>query len=619
MNRQDIRNIAIIAHVDHGKTTLVDQLLRQSGLFRQGELVGDCILDSDPLERERGITILSKNCAIDYIDRHGKKFHINIVDTPGHADFSGEVERVLIMADGVLLLVDAFEGVMPQTRYVLSKALARGLKPVVVINKMDRPDARPKEVLNEVFDLLVDLGAEKHALDFPVVYTSARDGWASLDGENCPVGGGGDIHDVFDAIVEHVPVPEFDAEAPLQALITTLDYSDYVGRIGIGRVFAGQLRAKQDVVVIDRQGKQRTGQISQVFRFDGLGRKETEMIDVGDLFAVVGLGKIDIGDTLADPQEPIALEALEVDEPTLHMTFRINDGPFSKEEGEYVTNSQLRQRLNKELQTNVAMRLQDCGDQFVVSGRGLLHLGILLENMRREGYELTVGKPEVIYDYQQGKRLEPIERLVIDVPSESVGSVMQHLGDRRADMLNMEALGNRSKMEFSIPSRGLIGLRNRLLTATQGEVIMHHRFYEYGPFCGPMPARVNGTMIATETGRVTAYAIDQLADRGIIFVEAGQRVYEGQIVGEHCKEGDIPVNIVRQKKLTNIRSATKEATVTLKVVRAITLERALEYIADDELVELTPKSIRLRKRWLKETDRRRNARKAASTERNTER
>ena len=613
MSRQDIRNIAIIAHVDHGKTTLVDQLLRQSGLFRQGELIGDCILDSNPLERERGITILSKNCAIDYIDRHGKGFHINIVDTPGHADFSGEVERVLIMADGVLLLVDAFEGVMPQTRYVLSKALARGLEPVVVINKMDRPDARPKEVLNEVFDLLVDLGAEDHALDFPVVYASARDGWATLDADNRPVNGRGDIHDLFDAIIEHVPVPDLNSDAPLQALITTLDYSDYVGRIGIGRIFAGQLKTRQQVMVIDRHGGRTTGQISQLFRFDGLGRKETELVDVGDLFAVVGLGKIDIGDTLADPQNPIALEALEVDEPTLHMTFRINDGPFSKQEGEYVTNSQLRQRLNKELQTNVAMRMQDCGDQFVVSGRGLLHLGILLENMRREGYELTVGKPEVIYHYQQGKRLEPIERLVIDVPSESVGSVMQLLGDRRAEMLNMEVLGSRTRMEFTIPARGLIGLRNRLLTATQGEVIMHHRFYEYAPFCGPIPARVNGTMVATETGQVTAYAIEQLADRGIIFVEPGQRVYEGQIVGEHCKEGDIPVNIVRQKKLTNVRSATKEATVTLKVAHRIKLEWALEYIADDELVELTPQSIRLRKRWLKETDRRRNARKLDSS------
>ena len=612
MSRQDIRNVAIIAHVDHGKTTLVDKLLRQSGFFHKGELVGECILDSNPLERERGITILSKNCAIDYTDRLGKHFHINIVDTPGHADFSGEVERVLMMADGVLLLVDASEGVMPQTRYVLSKALSMGLKPVVVINKMDRPDIRPKEVLNEVFDLLVDLGAEDHALDFPVVYASGRDGWASLDVDNCPANGQGNIHDLFDAIIKHVPVPKLDAGAPLQALITTLDYSDYVGRIGIGRVFAGQLKAGRKIVVIDRHGNHTTQQISQLFRFEGLGRKEVDLIDVGDLFAVVGLDRFDIGDTLADLENPIALPTVSIDEPTLHMTFRINDGPFSKQEGQYVTNSQLRQRLNKELQTNVALRMEDCGEEFVVSGRGLLHLGILLENMRREGYELTVGKPEVIYRYKDGKKLEPIEFLVIDVPTDSVGVSMQLLGDRRAEMVSMETLGSRTRMEFTVPARGLIGLRNRLLNATQGEVVMHHRFYEYDSFRGLIAGRVNGAMVATETGHATAYAIDQLAGRGIIFVEPGEQVYEGQVVGEHCKEGDIPVNIVRQKRLTNVRSSTKEATVTLKVARQITLELALEYIDDDELVELTPKSVRLRKRWLKEADRRRNARKLAS-------
>ena len=611
MTRQDIRNVAIIAHVDHGKTTLVDQLLRQSGFFHRGELVGQCILDSNPLERERGITILSKNCAIDYIDRQGRQFHINIVDTPGHADFSGEVERVLKMADGVLLLVDAFEGVMPQTRYVLSKSLATGLKPVAVISKMDRPDARPKEVLSEIFDLLVDLGAEDQALDFPVVYVSARHGWAVLDADECPTNGQGDIHDLFDAIIKHVPVPQLDASAPLQALITTLDYSDYVGRIGIGRVFAGQLEAGQKIAVIDCHGNQTTQQISQLFRFEGLGRKEVDLIEVGDLYAVVGLDRVDIGDTLTDLQNPLALPAVSIDEPTLHMTFRINDGPFSKQEGQYVTNSQLRQRLNRELQTNVALRMEDRGDEFVVSGRGLLHLGILLENMRREGYELTVGKPEVIYHYKDGKQLEPIELLVIDVPTDSVGATMQLLGDRRSDMISMNTRGSRTKMEFTIPARGLIGLRNRLLTATQGEVIMHHRFHEYSSFQGPIAGRVKGAMVATETGQVTAYAVDKLAGRGIIFGEPGEKVYEGQVIGEHCKEGDIPVNIVRQKKLTNVRSATKEATVTLKVSHRITLEWALEYIADDELVELTPKSIRLRKRWLKETDRRRNARRPA--------
>jgi len=612
MTRQDIRNIAIIAHVDHGKTTLVDQLLRQSGCFRQGELAGECIMDSDPLERERGITILSKNCAIDYTDRHGKRFHINIVDTPGHADFSGEVERVLKMADGVLLVVDAFEGVMPQTRYVLSKALAAGLRPVVVVNKMDRPDARPNEVLNEVFDLLVDLGADDHALDFPVVYASARDGWTSLNPAYRPAPGQGDIHDLFDAIIEHVPVPKLDATGPLQVLITTLDYSDYVGRIGIGRVFSGRPRAGQEIVSIDRHGSRTNQRIGQLFRFDGLGRKEVDQVAVGDLCAVVGLDSVDIGDTLADPDNPIALPSVAVDEPTLHMNFRINDGPFAMQDGQYGTNRQLRQRLEKELQSNVALRVDDRGDEFVVSGRGLLHLGILLENMRREGYELTVGKPEVIFHEQDGKRLEPIELLSIDVPSGSLGAAMSLLGDRRAEMVSMDTMGTRTRIEFTIPTRGLIGLRNRLLTATQGEAIMHHRFSEYGPFRGDIPLRTNGVMIATETGQVTAYALEQLAGRGMMFVEPGRQVYEGQIVGEHCKEGDIPVNVVRQKKLTNMRSSTKEATVTLKAPRQITPELALEYIADDELVELTPKSVRLRKRWLKENDRRRNARKPAT-------
>ena len=612
MIRQDIRNIAIIAHVDHGKTTLVDQLLRQSGCFGQGELAGECIMDSNPLERERGITILSKNCAIDYTDRHGKRYHINIVDTPGHADFSGEVERVLKMADGVLLVVDAFEGVMPQTRYVLSKALATGLRPVVVVNKMDRPDARPNEVLNEVFDLLVDLGADDHALDFPVVYASARDGWTSLNPAYRPAPGQGDIHDLFDAIIEHVPVPTLDANGPLQVLITTLDYSDYVGRIGIGRVFAGQPRTGQEIVSIDRHGGRTTQRIGQLFRFDGLGRKEVDQVAVGDLCAVVGLDTVDIGDTLADPANPIPLPSVAVDEPTLHMTFRINDGPLAMQDGQYGTNRQLRQRLEKELQSNVALRVDDRGDEFVVSGRGLLHLGILLENMRREGYELTVGKPEVIFHEQDGKRLEPIELLSVDVPSGSLGAAMSLLGDRRAEMVSMDTMGTRTRLEFTIPTRGLIGLRNRLLTATQGEAIMHHRFSEYAPFRGDIPLRTNGVMIATETGQVTAYALEQLAGRGAMFVEPGRQVYEGQIVGEHCKEGDIPVNVVRQKKLTNMRSSTKEATVTLKAARQITPELALEYIAGDELVELTPKSVRLRKRWLKENDRRRSARRPAT-------
>jgi GTP-binding protein len=611
MTRQQIRNIAIIAHVDHGKTTLVDQLLRQSGQFRQDELVGDCILDSNPLERERGITIFAKNCAINYTDRHGRHFHINIVDTPGHADFSGEVERVLKMADGVLLLVDAFEGVMPQTRYVLAKALASGLRPIVVINKMDRPEARPHEVINEVFDLLVELGADDHTLDFPTVYASGRAGWATADSEAGP--GDGTIHAVFDAIIAHVPAPELDATAPLQALITTLDYSDYVGRIGIGRVFAGILRAKQTLAVIDRYGNCTTQRVSQLFRFDGLGRQEVEAIDVGDLFAVVGLEQVEIGDTLTDLQRPLALPTVPVDEPTLHMTFRANDSPFTGREGTYVTSRQLRERLQRELQSNVALRVEEQEDGFMVSGRGLLHLGILLENMRREGYELAVGKPEVIYRNDGSTRLEPMELLVIDVPTDSVGAVMQLVGERRGELEKMDARGNRTHMEFSIPARGLIGLRSRLLTATQGEAIMHHRFHTYAPFRGAIARRINGVMIATETGQVTAYALDQLTDRGVMFVEPGEAVYEGQVVGEHCKEGDIPVNVVRRKALTNVRSSTKEATVMLKAARRFTLEAALEYIEQDELVELTPQDIRLRKRWLQEADRRRLARRLATT------
>ena len=612
MTRQDIRNVAIVAHVDHGKTTLVDQLLRQSGQFHHGELTGDCILDSNPLERERGITIFAKNCAIDYAAADGRRYHINIVDTPGHADFSGEVERVLKMADGVLLLVDAFDGVMPQTRYVLAKALANGLKPIVVINKMDRPDARPVDVLHEVFDLLVDLGAPDHALDFPTVYASAREGWATLDLHHLPTAGTGDIHALFRAIIEHVPVPDLDGTAPLQALITTLDYSDYVGRIGIGRVFAGAIRAGQEAVVIDRHGRQRKARVGQLFRFDGLGRTEVARVDVGDLCAVVGLEQVDIGDTIADPEHPVALPTVPVDEPTMHMTFRINEGPFAGREGNPITTRQLRDRLHREIQSNVALAVEETDDGFVVSGRGILHLGILLENMRREGSELTVGKPKVIFREEGGRRLEPIERLTTDVPHARVGAVVQLLGDRRAEMTKMEARGSRTHIEFTVPARGLIGLRNRLLNATQGQAIMHHRFLEYAPYRGDIPGRTTGVLIASETGPVTAYALNQLADRGIMFVAPGEPCYGGQIVGEHGKGNDITVNVVRQKRMTNIRASTKEATVTLKAPRRLTLEAALEYIEDDELVELTPHSVRLRKRRLKESDRKRLRRRAAA-------
>jgi len=605
MTRQNIRNVAIIAHVDHGKTTLVDQLLHQSGQFGRGELDVDCVLDSNPLERERGITILAKNCAIDYTDRHGGRYHINIVDTPGHADFSGEVERVLKMADGVLLVVDAYEGVMPQTRYVLSKALEAGLMPIVVINKMDRPDARPEGVVDEVFDLLVDLGADDHALDFPIIYASARDGWATTQAAVHSEDGSLDVHDLFDAIIAHIPVPDFDPLAPLQVLITTLDHSDYVGRIGIGRVFAGTLWAGQQVTVIDVYGDETRQKVGKLFRFDGLGRVETDRIAAGDLCAVVGLDSIDIGNTIADIENPVALPVVLVDEPTLHMTFRINDGPFAGKDGKYVTSRQIRQRLNKELQSNVALKVAERGEEFIVSGRGLLHLGILLENMRREGFELTVGKPEVICHRDEGHRTEPIERLVIDVPSDCVGAVMQLLGDRRAEMETMETRGERTHMVFIVPARGLIGVRSRLLTATQGEVIMHHRFESYGPWRGDIAGRANGVLIAIEAGAVTAYALDQLSGRGIMFVQPGEQVYEGQIVGENNRDDDMPINVVRKKKLTNVRSANKDMMVILKAPRKLSLEPALEYIESDELVELTPTSIRIRKRHLRSADRRR--------------
>ncbi len=612
MNRQQIRNVAIIAHVDHGKTTLVDQLLRQSGQFRQGELKGECIMDSNPLERERGITILAKNCAIHYTDPNGEDFHINIVDTPGHADFGGEVERVLKMADGVLLLVDAAEGVMPQTRYVLSKALQNGLHPIVVVNKIDRPDARPQVIVNQTFDLLIDLGAEDHAEDFPVIYASGRHGWAVDSLDKVPADNTGDIHALFTAIRQHVPPPNFDGDAPLQVLITSIDYSDYVGRIGIGRVFAGTLKSGQQILTIDRHGERKLQKIAQLYQFDGLGRREVDRIEVGDICAVVGLEKIDIGDTLADPANPVALDTVHVDEPTLHMTFRINDGPFVGQDGKYVTSRHLRERLQKELQSNVALRVNglEGADEFDVAGRGLMHLGILLENMRREGFELCVGKPDVIYKRSaEGALLEPIELLVLDIPTDYMGPAMQLMGDRRAEMVKMETLGKRTLLEFTVPARGLIGLRSRMLTATKGEAIMHHRFHEYAPARGEIGGRANGVMIATDTGQITGYALDQLADRGTMFVTPGDQVYEGQIVGEHCKDNDITINAVKCKRLSNMRSSGKDFTVVLKPARKMSLEAALEYIESDELVEITPGLIRIRKRHLTENARKRLGRK----------
>jgi GTP-binding protein len=610
----ELRNVAIIAHVDHGKTTLVDQMLMQSGMFRVGELdklaggQHHLIMDSNPIERERGITILSKNCAVTYTRENGEKIRINIVDTPGHADFGGEVERVLRMADGCLLLVDAAEGPMPQTRFVLSKAIESGLKPVVVVNKCDRPDSRAQEVVNEVFDLLVELGAEDDALDFPIVYASGRAGWASRD-EKHPTD---NLRALFEAIVESVPPSKGDPAKSLQMLVTSIDYSEYVGRIGIGRVFEGTIRRNQPVALLDRHGGKRIVRASKLMAFQGLSRVEVEEVLAGDLCAVVGVEKIDIGDTLADAANPVPLPPVKVDEPTLTMVFRVNDSPFAGQEGQFVTSRQIRDRLLKECEHNVALRVEfGAGDEFQVSGRGLLHLGILLENMRREGFELSVGKPRVITREVHGEIHEPIEYLVVDAPSEHVGSVMELVGQRSGILETMEPRGeNQTHMEFEIPARGLIGLRSRLLTATQGEAIMHHAFERFAPITGEMMGRGQGVMIALDTGAATAFAIENLAERGVMFCSPMDKVYSGQVVGEHNRDNDLTVNITKTKPLTNMREANKEAFVRLKQPRLLNLEQALEYIEDDELVEVTPTAVRIRKKLLNENDRKKAGRAA---------
>jgi GTP-binding protein len=611
-----IRNVAIIAHVDHGKTTLVDQLLYQSGMFRNEELdklaggQHNLIMDSNPLERERGITILSKNCAIQYVDDEGCDYKINIIDTPGHADFGGEVERVLKMTDGVLLVVDAFEGPMPQTRFVLGKALQHGLKPILVINKADRVDARPDDAVNEVFDLFVDLHANDDALDFPVLFASAKEGWATANlGEP-----NDNLKPVYDAIIKHVPAPKANPNQPLQMLVTSLEYSDYVGRVAIGKVFAGQLTQAQAVTLIDREGRHTLQKVVQLYEFDRLGKQRAINVRAGDICAVAGLDPVDIGDTVACPDEPSALPIVAIDEPTMSMTFHINNGPFAGREGKYVTSLHLRDRLQKELQTNVALRVEPgpSADEYIVSGRGLMHLGILLENMRREGYEVCVGKPQVIIREKDGLRQEPIERLVIECPADCQNAVMSLIGNRRSEMLRMDSKSGVSDyvhMEFMIPARGLFGLNARLLTATQGRAVMHHTFERYEPMRGSIPERQAGVMVATETGTVTAYALDALYDRGAFFVRPGDEVYEGQVVGEHCKDTDIPVNPAKAKQLTNVRTSSKDDAARVRPPRLMSLEVCLEYIQQDELVEVCPKSIRLRKRLLKEGDRRRSVRR----------
>ena len=534
MYAENIRNVAIIAHVDHGKTTLVDQLLYQSGMFRRKSWTRwpasdhNLIMDSNPLERERGITILSKNCAIQYTDRDGREYKINIVDTPGHADFGGEVERVLKMTDGVLLVVDAFDGPMPQTRFVLSKALQHGLKPILVVNKVDRPDSRPEDVVNEVFDLFVELEANDDALDFPVIYASAKEGWATTDLSKPNK----NIKPVYEAIIHSIPAPKADPDKPLQMLVTSLEYSDYVGRVAVGKVFAGKLTQAQPVTVIDRQGNHTQQKVVQLYEFEGSPRNGPTEVQAGDICAVAGLDPVDIGDTIACPDEPSALPIVAIDEPTMSMTFQVNNGPFAGRDGKYVTSLQIRDRLDKELQTNVALRVEpgQSADEFIVSGRGLMHLGILLENMRREDYELCVGKPEVIIREKDGVQQEPIERLVIECPADCQNAVMSLIGTRRSELLKMDTKSGASDyvhMEFMIPSRGLFGLNARMLTATQGRAIMHHTFEQYEPLRGSIPDRQAGVMIQSETGSVTAYALDALYERGLFFVRPGDESLRG--------------------------------------------------------------------------------------------
>jgi GTP-binding protein len=604
MRRTDVRNIAIIAHVDHGKTTLVDCLLRQSGEFRASQLVGECILDSNDLERERGITILAKNIALHY---QGVK--INLIDTPGHADFGGEVERVLRMADGALVLVDAAEGPMPQTRYVLSKALECRLQPIVVINKIDRPDARPHEVLNESFELLMDLGGEHILSDFPHIFTTSRGGYATDD----PDAPGDSMRPLFDMMLEAIPGPEIDPAAPLQMLVTNLDWSDYVGRIAIGRIYSGTIRTGQQVALMQIGDESTLAKVAEVHVFDKLGRAQVEEATAGDIAALVGLDQVTIGDTVSDPQDRRALPRVSVDEPTIQMVFSINTSPLVGREGKYVTSQHLAQRLQKELERNVALRVEpmESMDSFQVFGRGVLHLSVLIETMRREGYEMSIGKPHVVLHNNRGVTEEPFESLVVEVPHDKLGPVMELVGARRGQLLEMTAHDNYTYVVFSIPARGLIGLRTRLLNATQGTAVIHHRFERFAPAEGDIPERPNGVLVSMVSGRVVAYGLDTLQERAEMFVAPGDEVYEGMIVGENSRSGDMAVNPTKEKKLTNIRASGSDKNILLKPPRIMSLEAALEYIEEDELVEVTPTQIRLRKRILKESDRRRLARRGA--------
>ena len=593
----NLRNIAIIAHVDHGKTTLVDALLKQTKVFRENQAVRECVLDSNDLERERGITIFSKNASITY-----KGVKINIIDTPGHADFGGEVERVLRMADGVLLLVDAVDGPMPQTRFVLRKAMEARLKSLIVINKMDRPDARPLRVLDEVFDLFVRLGATDEQLEFPVIYASGREGFARRE----PGDASSDCKPLLDAVLAHVPPPVVETDAPLQMQVASIDYSTYVGRIAIGRIFRGAIRERQEVAIVSADGSSHMGRVEGLQVFSGISRERVAAASAGEIVIVTGIPEIGISDTVADPETPQPLPAIKVDEPTLAMEFVVNNSPFAGREGIYFTGRHLEERLDRELLSNVALRMSEPREgAFQVSGRGLLHLGVVIENMRREGYEFAVGKPRVIFKEIDGRRCEPMEILIVDVASACQGKVLEIAGSRRGAVEKMEARGDRVYLEFRMPSRGLIGLRSRLMNATRGETVMHHVLAGYEPFAGEIPHRSNGVLISTAVGSATAFAMDALQSRGVFFIRPGARVYEGMIVGENSRSEDICVNVCRMKKLTNMRAASADRKAEISPPREMSLEECLEYLEDDELLEVTQKSLRLRKRVLGETARKR--------------
>jgi len=593
MRAENLRNLAIIAHVDHGKTSLVDVMLRQSGVFRANEQLTERVMDSNDLEKERGITILAKNTAINW-----QGIKINIVDTPGHADFGGEVERVLKMVDGVLLVVDAFEGPMPQTKFVLRKALELNLKPIVVINKIDRPEARAYEVVDEVLELFLQLGANEEQLDFPVVYTSARQGSSGYEpGEMT-----NDLVPLFETILREIPAPECDPDSPLQMLVTTLDYNDYLGKIAIGRIFRGTLVSNSPVGVMKRDSSFEKVKVGKVFTFQGLNRVDVSEADAGDIVAISGIPNINIGETVTCILNPEALPTIDIDEPTLTMMFMVNTSPFAGTEGKHVTSRKLRERLFKEIETNVSLRVEEMGtaaDAFQVSGRGELHLSILIENMRREGFELQVSKPEVILKEIDGKKCEPYEHLTCDIPETATGTVIELLGSRKAEMLNMVNMpGGVTRLEFLIPARGLIGFRGDFLTETKGEGIMAHVFHSYQPYKGEIQGRSRGALVASDFGDTTAYALFQLQDRGRMFLEPGTKVYEGMIVGENTREQDIEVNVTRKKQLTNMRSSGADESLRLEPPRILGLEEALEYINDDEYVEITPVNIRLRKKFL---------------------